>query len=104
MDQNKPETDIFFSKCVEELKVLKENKFKLDSFVFDVRIQSFLMDLPAKAAVLNIKQFNGEFGCLACDHPGESRGPGVRYYPYTTKVNKPLILFKINYLLQNFSS
>ena len=29
------------------------------------------MDLPAKAAALNVKQFNGEFGCLNCLHPGE---------------------------------
>jgi hypothetical protein len=32
------------------------------------------MDLPAKAAALNIKQFNGEHGCVSCFHPGEYRG------------------------------
>ena len=39
-----------------------------------VRCQSLIMDLPAKAAALNIKQFNGEHGCVSCFHPGEYRG------------------------------
>lgn len=29
-----------------------------------------IADLPAKAAALNIKQFNGDFGCIKCLHPG----------------------------------
>ena len=36
-----------------------------------IRCQALIMDLPAKAAALNVKQFNGEFGCLNCLHPGE---------------------------------
>jgi hypothetical protein len=31
------------------------------------------MDLPAKAAVINSKRCNGEFGCTYCYHPGESK-------------------------------
>jgi len=46
------------------------------------------MDLPAKASVLNVKQFNGEFGCITCDHPGESSKAARKWiYPYTTKVS-----------------
>ena len=48
-----------------------------------------IADLPAKAAMLNIKQFNGEFGCITCLHPGESSGPGVRIYNYDTQVKNP---------------
>ena len=35
-----------------------------------------IADLPAKAALLNCNQFNGEYGCATCLHQGES----VRYY------------------------
>lgn len=30
-----------------------------------------LADLPAKAALYNITQFNGKFGCPSCKHEGE---------------------------------
>ena len=29
-----------------------------------------VMDLPAKAALLNINQYNGAFGCPTCNHEG----------------------------------
>lgn len=29
-------------------------------------------DLPAKALVLNAVQFNGQFGCLKCEQPGQT--------------------------------
>ncbi len=35
-----------------------------------LRCQSFIADLPACAAFLNVKQFNGYFGCINCFHPG----------------------------------
>jgi len=31
-----------------------------------------VMDLPAKAALLNVMQYNGENGCASCTHPGTS--------------------------------
>lgn len=38
---------------------------------YKLRFQALLCDLPAKSAILETKQFNGEFGCLTCYHPGE---------------------------------
>lgn len=29
-----------------------------------------VLDLPAKAAMLNCIQYNGEYGCSTCKHPG----------------------------------
>ncbi len=31
----------------------------------------FTADLPAKAKVLTFMQFNGEYGCCICKHPGQ---------------------------------
>ena len=36
--------------------------------------------LPAKAAALCAKQFNGEFGCSVCIHPGTRLANGARIY------------------------
>ena len=48
----------------------------------------FLMascDLPARAAILNQKQFNGEQACCYCEDAGRPRDglPQVRDWPYT---------------------
>jgi len=37
-------------------------------------------DLPAKALVLCAKQYNGEFGCSVCLHPGKQLDIGTRVY------------------------
>lgn len=48
------------------------------------RLVMGIFDLPAKAAVLCAKQYNGEHGCAVCTHPGERLGVGARiYHPHT---------------------
>lgn len=41
-------------------------------------------DLPARAILMNMKRFNGKFGCLFCEHPGVTqRGNHLhRFWPY----------------------
>ena len=50
------------------------------------RIQSVVPHLPAKALLLNIKQYNGKFGCSTCKHPGRyshsARQIRARLYKY----------------------
>lgn len=54
------------------------------------------MDLPAKAAVVNAKQFNGEFGCIYCYHPGEyCRLFNKRIYPPLKVINNSSFIFTI---------
>ena len=50
-----------------------------------VRLLMTTLDLPAKALVLNMKQFNGEFGCSYCEDRGEPRPTTHlhRNWPYT---------------------
>ena len=38
----------------------------------------FTADLPAKAAVLNMMQFNGFYGCSFCEQPGETVHSSLR--------------------------
>ena len=42
------------------------------------------VDLPAKAMVANMKQYNGKFGCSICMDEGESRAscPMQRFWPF----------------------
>lgn len=39
-----------------------------------------VIDLPAKAPVLCAKQFNGEYGCFVCLHPGKCLSSNARIY------------------------
>lgn len=47
-----------------------------------------VFDLPAKAIVLNTKQFNGQYGCSTCLHPGERLPNGARVYPPQTNIQQ----------------
>lgn len=44
------------------------------------------VDLPAQALILNMKNFNGKFGCAMCEDPGVPRSSCHmhRNWPYTT--------------------
>ncbi|CAF0975744.1 unnamed protein product, partial [Brachionus calyciflorus] len=66
-----PVYEVFISKSIQQLCNKKDNIFEFKDKSFAKRVQSIILDLPAKAAVLQTKQFNGEFGCLNCYHPGE---------------------------------
>ena len=44
---------------------------KNEEFLCRARLLYVLCDLPTKAAVFNIMQFNGKYGCPSCMHPGE---------------------------------
>ena len=48
------------------------------------RLLAVCADLPARAMVANMKQFNGKFGCHVCLDEGQSRPnlPMHRYYPF----------------------
>lgn len=54
----------FFEKTFDELICLKDITIKLVDHDVQIRCQAGLFDLPAKAMILKIKQFNGRFGCV----------------------------------------
>lgn len=72
--KTKPNVPVFLKSFVNELSGLNHGC----EFVNDndelvpsvVRIQSLVPDLPTKSMLLEIKQFNGQFGCSTCKHPG----------------------------------
>ena len=52
----------------------------MDLLIFKVKLVLANFDLPAKASVLNCKQFNGKYGCTVCYHPGLRLSNGARVY------------------------
>lgn len=68
LDKLKPNYQQFFDKCLEGLIQIINSD---DQEIYQLRVQSLIVDMPAKAAIINIKQFNGEYGCPACFEPGE---------------------------------
>lgn len=69
-----PNFDLYFKPLNAEIKNLDEKKINVvinnENKTVTVRILLVTMNLPAKAKVLKMKQFNGEFGCTYCLHPG----------------------------------
>ena len=54
--------------------------------VSKARLLMCVVDLPARASVLNMKQFNGKWGCTHCEDKGVARLTChlVRNWPYST--------------------
>ena len=55
-----------------------------------------LLDLPAKSAILNMNQFNGDFSCIKCLERGTNfcteKGGNIHVFPYdTTTELSPLV-------------
>lgn len=65
-----------------------------DSITVKLSVLCGTVDLQAKAYILNMTMFNGEYGCSTCEEPGvtERQGKGyARGYPYRESNVKPQI-------------
>ena len=80
----KPEMSLLLDPVIEHLKHLSSTGMVVHLPSGDVVIRAELVmgvfDLPAKAAVLCSKQFNGEFGCSVCLHKGKRLPNNSRIY------------------------
>lgn len=87
--ESKPNFDLFQLHFVRQIKSLRDNGFNVKinerEHLYYLNIEAALHDLPAKAASLKMKQFNGKFGCSICLHPGErlNQDSLVWVYPFT---------------------
>lgn len=54
------------------------------------RLLLMCMDLPAQCKVMNMKQFNGAYGCGLCEQEGTPRPrcPGQRNWPFETGIQQ----------------
>ena len=86
--EKKTDFDLFQIHFVHQIKRLRDHGFIVEindgRELFHLDIEAALHDLPAKAASLNFKQFNGRFGCSICYQPGQKLRPNclVWIYPY----------------------
>ncbi len=83
--QNKPDMHTLLSPILQRLDKLATIGFSFLSpegwKTVRVKLLFGVFDLIAKAAVLNMKQFNGEHGCPTCLHPGERHSRTQTYPP-----------------------
>jgi len=81
--QSKSAMETLFNPTVKELQSLHDNGFEWvkngQIFCTKVVVLLFCVDSVARSPLQNIKQFNGEYGCAFCLHPGNvvSRGQGT---------------------------
>ena len=69
------------SKCLRQLSTLGLTiNTSLGSVTIRAKLVMGIFDLPAKAPVLSMKQFNGEYGCSVCLHPGKRLPNNARVY------------------------
>ena len=76
--------------CVVLCSMCITTGFPVDSpcgpVIAKARLLMCTLDLPAKAIVLNMKQFNGQYGCTYCEDEGVPRASTHlhRNWPYST--------------------
>ena len=82
--KSKPKWDSVFPQIVSDFPLHFTFYVASNVVKVSVKLKLCVMDLIASAPILNIKQFNGIFGCMKCLHPGStiktSKGGYVRYY------------------------
>ena len=64
----------YLGKFVDEVKLLEINGLSYDNCVYNIRINSFVCDAPARAFIKNIKGHSGYYGCEKCIQEGEYHG------------------------------
>ena len=82
---NKPDASLLLDPVMKVLNNLYEKGFEIkrsqvQTQLCRVKLVSAVFDLIARALVLKMKQFNGEYGCSVCLHPGKQFGKGTRVY------------------------
>lgn len=55
---------------IKEYLEVKINKFSFDSKDFEIKIDKFIVDIPAKTFILCVKSHNAYFGCTKCTTEG----------------------------------
>lgn len=82
---SKPDMKILLDPISKYLRQLSTHGVKIKTPSGEHTIRGKLVmavcDLPAKAIVLNSKQYNGKYGCSVCLHPGERLPNNARIYP-----------------------
>lgn len=67
--------DLLFYPVIEQLVRLRQEHIEIDKndrkYIFVPVVLNCVADLPAKAAVQKLKQFNGKKACSFCLHPGK---------------------------------
>ena len=86
----KPPMQCLLSPVVKTLRKLSTVGITLSTPIgpktFRGKLQLGVFDLPAKAAVLNMKQFNGEYGCSTCLNPGIHQNGARIYKPVSAEL------------------
>lgn len=91
----KPEFSLFLTPLVEEMNKLSDGLI-VNSKCFKFVISHAALDLPARAAVQCMTQYNGYNSCSFCESPGEKTPKGIRHTfstePYPRRTHKSILL------------
>lgn len=85
-----PDFSVYLRPLVQELKKIDEDKIEVNfngvNHKIALRVLLVSSDSPARCKVMKLKQYNGQFGCTYCLHPGETfGGSNMSKYPTSSK-------------------
>jgi len=93
-----------FDEKVNDFKKLFKNGIKIESLNLNIKVfvHGLISDCPARSKICNSKQFNGEYGCLFCLHPGQLI-QRKRVYPFFSNLYRLRDSKNYNLALENLN-
>lgn len=89
--KSEPDMTMYLQPLVTQANKLSTQGFSCnlngETIVRKIAPLSCCVDTPCRAAMLNMKRFNGEYGCTYCEHPAKTVN-GVKKYPMINTVPK----------------
>ena len=73
LSEQNVDIDLFFEPFIKELEDLFENGIEIDKIRYKIIVCCCCLDSVARAKLLKMKQFNGQFGCTFCLHTAHNQ-------------------------------
>ncbi|XP_062716890.1 uncharacterized protein LOC134292137 [Aedes albopictus] len=87
LSKGEPNTNLLFKYLCLELIHLEKTGININGSVYSIMLLQVNLDSVARCKVQNLKQFNGNYGCTYCLHPGDLKESGTsRCYPIRKQV------------------
>lgn len=82
LSKGEPNTNLLFKYLCIELNHLDNTGVIIDNNAYSIKLLQVNLDSVARCKVQNMKQFNGNYGCTYCLHPGDVKDSGIcKCYP-----------------------
>lgn len=94
------DSNSFIKSFIDEVQLLKDTGICINNKVYNLNIDSFCCDAPAKSFLLKTKGHSGFFSCSRCEHEGKHLSKRMSF-PFTSPTRCPPKRTHQNYVMRS---